>query len=1025
MQPALETLKKIEYEYSLRDELDSAWAVRSLAVSEQRGLTMLVLEDPGGETLDRLLPGPMGITQFLRLAVSVAKALDELHKRGLIHQDVKPSNFLVNPETCQVWLMGLGIASRLPRERQAPELPEFIAGRLHYMAPEQTGRMDRSIDSRSDLYSLGVTLYEMLTGALPFTASEPMELVHCHIARQATPPRLRFESIPDAVSAIVMKLLAKTPEERYQTAVGVERDLRRCLSEWETQHRIVEFPLGEQDKPVASSTSIIATPVEPLDLATVINVSQAISGEMVLEKLIARLMRVAIEHAGAERGLLIVPQGDELQTTAEAAMSGEDVSVRFGDGSHTAPALPESLVRYVMRTQEVVNLADASVRSPFSADPYIVQCRAKSILCLPLINQTKLIGILYLENNLTPHVFTPDRVTVLKVLASQAAISLQNSRLYRDLEDREGKIRRLVDANILGIFIWNLEGAILDANEAFLGMLQYGREDLLSGRLRWTDLRPDEWRQRGERALAEVRATGTTQPFEREFFRKDGSRVPVLMGGALFQGGGNEGVAFVLDLSEQKRAEEKIREHETELRQILDLTPQLVSVFGPSLERIYANRVALDYLGISLDEWRLGLRGSLIHPDDFGRYQAEAERSVATGAAYELELRLRKNDGSYPWFLARFNPVRDDKGHVSRWYVACTDIDDRKRTEERLQLENATLRDEIDRASMFEEIIGTSKPLKTVLARIAKVAPTDSSVLITGETGTGKELIARAVHKRSQRSGRAFVSVNCAALAPSLIPSELFGHEKGAFTGAMQRRLGRFELADGGTIFLDEVGELPSETQVALLRVLQERKFERVGGTQLIQVDVRVIAATNRDLSAAISHGTFRADLFYRLNVFPIEIPPLRERREDIMMLVEYFVKRYANQAGKNIRSIDKKTLALFEQYDWPGNIRELQNVVERSIILTSGNVLSVDESWLSKEPPKPPNAIQAASLQMSHPAGDAELEEREIIEAALASSRGRVAGPTGAAAKLQVPPSTLEYKIKALKIRKSRFKFG
>src|SRR4029077_16475199 len=239
--------------------------------------------------------------------------------------------------------------------------------------------------------------------------------------------------------------------------------------------------------------------------------------------------------------------------------------------------------------------------------------------------------------------------------------------------------------------------------------------------------------------------------------------------------------------------------------------------------------------------------------------------------------------------------------------------------------ENLALRDEVDRASMFEEIIGSSQTLKTVLSRIARVAPTDSTVFISGETGTGKELIARAVHKRSQRSGRAFVSVNCAALAPTLIPSELFGHEKGAFTGAVQRRLGRFELADGGTIFLDEVGELPSETQVALLRVLQERKFERVGGTQPIQVDVRVIAATNRDLSAAITHGTFRADLFYRLNVFPIEIPPLRERREDIMMLVEYFVKRYANQAGKNIRSIDKKTLALFEQYDWPGNIRELQ----------------------------------------------------------------------------------------------------
>jgi serine/threonine protein kinase len=249
MQPALETLKKIEHEYALRDELDSAWAVRSLAVSEQRGMTTLVLEDPGGETLDRFLPGPMGIKLFLELAISAAGALGGLHKKELIHKDVKPTNVLVHPRTCQVRLMGFGIASRLPRERQAPELPEFIAGTLHYMAPEQTGRMNRSIDSRSDLYSFGVTLYEMLTGTLPFTASDPMELVHCHIARQPTPPRLKVANIPDAVSAIVMKLLAKTPEDRYQTAVGVERDLSRCLAEWETHRRIDEFPLGEQDMP--------------------------------------------------------------------------------------------------------------------------------------------------------------------------------------------------------------------------------------------------------------------------------------------------------------------------------------------------------------------------------------------------------------------------------------------------------------------------------------------------------------------------------------------------------------------------------------------------------------------------------------------------------------------------------------------------------------------------------------------------------------------------------------------------------
>jgi transcriptional regulator with GAF, ATPase, and Fis domain len=320
---------------------------------------------------------------------------------------------------------------------------------------------------------------------------------------------------------------------------------------------------------------------------------------------------------------------------------------------------------------------------------------------------------------------------------------------------------------------------------------------------------------------------------------------------------------------------------------------------------------------------------------------------------------------------------------------------------------------------MFEEIIGSSDALKIVLSRIAKVAPTDSTVLIVGETGTGKELIARAVHKRSSRSGRAFVSVNCAAMAPTLISSELFGHEKGAFTGATQRRLGRFELADGGTIFLDEVGELLPETQIALLRVLQERELDRVGGTQPIRVDVRIIAATNRDLEAAVANGSFRQDLFYRLNVFPIDVPPLRERRDDILMLVEYFVQRYATRAGKNIRSIDKKTLMLLLAYDWPGNIRELQNVIERSVILSSNDVFAVDESWLSRRAlPTRPRTVASASTQ-----GES-CSEREIIEAALANCRGRVAGVSGAAAKLGIPPSTLDHRIKALKINKTQFKF-
>jgi formate hydrogenlyase transcriptional activator len=340
------------------------------------------------------------------------------------------------------------------------------------------------------------------------------------------------------------------------------------------------------------------------------------------------------------------------------------------------------------------------------------------------------------------------------------------------------------------------------------------------------------------------------------------------------------------------------------------------------------------------------------------------------------------------------------------------------KTKDRLHAENVVLREEIDQAFMFEEIVGSSPALQTVLSSIVKVAPTDSTVLIIGETGTGKELIARAIHKRSQRSGRAFVSVNCASIPSSLVASELFGHEKGAFTGALQQRQGRFELAHSGTIFLDEVGELPSETQVALLRVLQERQFERVGGNRVISTDVRVIAATNRDLSAAIAAGTFRSDLFYRLNVLPIQVPPLRKRKEDIPMLLEYFVRRFAGKMGKPIRRIDKKTLDLCQGYEWPGNIRELQNIVERSVILASDDTFSIDESWLSTEKRPGP--------ELSGPLKETLLDqEKKIIEAALAASNGKIAGPDGAAARLGIPPSTLDTKIKQFKIKRAQFATG
>ncbi|HET8923125.1 MAG TPA: sigma 54-interacting transcriptional regulator, partial [Candidatus Acidoferrum sp.] len=437
---------------------------------------------------------------------------------------------------------------------------------------------------------------------------------------------------------------------------------------------------------------------------------------------------------------------------------------------------------------------------------------------------------------------------------------------------------------------------------------------------------------------------------------------------------------------------------------------------------LYADRMMLDYLGLGLEEWRQTpgtfFSSQFIHPDDRERAAGTFSDSTRSGgSAFELELRVRKRDGTYRWFSNRCNPLRDEQGQITRWYVALTDIEDRKQKEDTLSRENVALREEIDKISMFEEIVGTSPALQTVLSRISKVAPSDSTVLITGETGTGKELVARAIHRRSDRASRAFVSVNCAAIPRDLIASELFGHEKGAFTGATQQRLGRFELASGGTIFLDEVGELPVETQIALLRVLQEHEFERVGGTRRIRAEVRVIAATNRDLQAAISAGSFRSDLFYRLHVFPIDIPSLRERRTDIPLLVEYFIDRYARKAGKNIKRVNKMTLELLESYPWPGNIRELQNVIERSVILCETEIFSIDESWLPKQP-----SLTEAKNQMELP-GRLLAQEKDMIEAALKESRGRIFGPKGAAARLGIPRSTLESKIRSLKIDKNRFR--
>jgi PAS domain S-box-containing protein len=487
---------------------------------------------------------------------------------------------------------------------------------------------------------------------------------------------------------------------RFYAARGLEkiadtylRESRYCYLRWGADAKVKQldqlYPHLRNEDPARGTMSTILAPAEFLDLATVIKVSQAASGELVLEKLIDRVMRAAIEHAGAERGVLILPRGDELQIEAEVTTSGNDVSVHQRNAPVATGVLPESIVRYVMRTREHVILGDATAENPFSADAYIAGHSVRSILCLPLISRARFSGILYLENKLTPDLFTPDRTTVLKVLASQAAVSLENTRLYRDLEDREARIRRLVDANILGIFMWDLEGAVSEANEAFLHMLKYGREDVVSGRVRWTDLTPPEWRERDERALAELKATGRVQPFEKEYFRKDGGRVSVLIGAALFKEGGNEGVAFVLDLSEQKRTEETLRKQEAYLAesQRLSHTGSWASD-GTTHEAQYWSEGMFRIFGFDpqqglpkRDQWL-----QRMHPEDRDKVRREAsDRMFLQKADADIEFRIVLPDGTVRHIRGLAHPVVSPGGELVEVVGTVADITERKDAEEALR----------------------------------------------------------------------------------------------------------------------------------------------------------------------------------------------------------------------------------------------------------------------------------------------------------------------------------------------------
>ncbi|HUA34458.1 MAG TPA: sigma 54-interacting transcriptional regulator [Candidatus Binataceae bacterium] len=688
------------------------------------------------------------------------------------------------------------------------------------------------------------------------------------------------------------------------------KNARACFLRWGAKHQVkrldAEHPELQEDQIAAVQAVTLGTSIQELDLATVVRMSQAVSGEIVLENLIERLLTLAVQHAGAARGLLIVERGEETRIEAEAITEADSVVAHFRRGQPRTSGLPDTLLQYVQRSREAVVLDDASAPNPFASDPYLIEKRARSVMCLPLVKQTRLVGVIYLENDIASQVFTPARIELLKILASQAAISLENAVLYSELRDAQARLSEAQRLSKMGSFGWQpATGDVVWSAEAYR-IFEFDRTTKPT-----TELMLER-----------------THPADRERLRK---------------------------MLEDAPGEPKD----------WDITQRIRMPDG----RVKHLRIVA---GAALDE----SSGDAEHVGSIVDVTAATESRLALEKAYR-DIEALKNE---------------------------------------LQNENVLLREQVDNASIFEEIVGSSRPLLAVLSRVEKVAPTESTVLITGETGTGKELIAKAIHKRSSRANRPFVSVNCAAIPTALIASELFGHEKGAFTGALQKRLGRFALAAGGTIFLDEIGELPSETQVALLRVLQEHEFEPVGG-QLVKANVRVICATNRDLAEAIAAGSFRSDLFYRLNVFPIEMPSLRERRDDIPMLAEYFIDRFARAAGKRIHSISRKTLQMLQSYPWPGNIRELQNVIERSVILCDTDQFDIDESWLSQADVEQMTAAQTPLTRHL----DADVRRR--IEAALSESGGRVSGPAGAAVKLGMPASTLASKIRALGINKYSFK--
>jgi predicted ATPase/transcriptional regulator with GAF, ATPase, and Fis domain len=696
-----------------------------------------------------------------------------------------------------------------------------------------------------------------------------------------------------------------------------------------------------------------------LDIATALKAAGAISGEMDLDRLLARLVSIVIENAGAERGSLILEKNGEPFIQSEGNSENVEVRRESGLALEEASHLPRSIVHYVRRTHETVVLSDAASDHRFAADPYIQEHQPRAVMCIPILKQAELIGVMYLENNLTANAFTPDRTQLVELLASEAAISLENATLYEEMK-REMLQRKVAEETLRSI----TEGtASVTGADFFYSLVRHLATAL---RVRYA--------------------------FVTKCVGSDRSRVRTL---AFWNG-----ESFVDNI-----------EYDLEPTPCCAVIAGETCHYPDSLQQLYPRDTDLvtlnaqSFFGVPLLNSTGQVLGHLAALDDKPMPANPSEFPIlkifAARAGAELE-RL-KADEELKFALAEVEALKN-----------------------RLQAENIYLQEELSQEHPFKEIVGNSPPLLRMLADVERIAATSATVLIIGETGTGKELLARAIHNGSNRRERALVKVNCGAISAGLVESELFGHVKGAFTGAISNRVGRFELADGGTLFLDEISELPLDTQVKLLRVLQEGEFEPVGSSRTINVDVRIIAASNRNLEDEIKAGRFRADLFYRLNVLPLKVPSLRERASDIPQLVMFFISKFSKKFGKNIQVVSQETMRLLTGYHWPGNIRELQNIIERAVVLTEGTQLLIGEEILSgpatngsgvgtTQPAKAPESGDTPAT-----AGSLQDIERAHIVSVLDQVNWVIEGPRGAARILDLHPNTLRSRMKKLSIHRA-----